>query len=148
MLVIKQLRDFLFLLIKVVVVLIELQLILAEDTSFQKKTENYKIEIGGRNFYDHPINDLIKQYDEVRKVSTWQSDDYTTGLFIQFCLFPKQLQTNCGWFNEKKALDVDSRPIQQIIFTGRANAGAMIYYILKQKKQYYNSLKVQQKVCE
>ena len=33
------------------------------------KIENYNIEIDGRNFYDQPINDLIKQY-EVRKVST------------------------------------------------------------------------------
>ena len=32
--------------------------------------ENYNIEIDGRNFYDQPINDLIKKYDEVRKVVT------------------------------------------------------------------------------
>ena len=29
------------------------------------KIENYNIEIDGRNFYDQPINDLIKQYDEI-----------------------------------------------------------------------------------
>ena len=43
------------------------------------KIETYNIEIDGRNFYDQPINDSIKQYDEVRKVSTRQGDDYTTG---------------------------------------------------------------------
>ena len=43
------------------------------------KIENYNIEIDGRNFYDQSINDLIKQYDEVRKISTGQGDDYTTG---------------------------------------------------------------------
>ena len=32
--------------------------------------ENYDVLIDGRNFYDQPINDLIKQYDKVRKVST------------------------------------------------------------------------------
>ena len=32
--------------------------------------------IDERNFYDHPVNDLIKQYDEVRKVSTGQSNIY------------------------------------------------------------------------
>ena len=31
---------------------------------------NYNVLIDGINFYDQPINDLIKQYDEVRKVST------------------------------------------------------------------------------
>ena len=30
------------------------------------KIENYNIKIDGRNFYDQPINDSTKQYDEVR----------------------------------------------------------------------------------
>ena len=34
------------------------------------KIENYNIEIDGRNFYDQPINDSIKQYEEIRKIST------------------------------------------------------------------------------
>ena len=28
---------------------------------------NYNVLIDGRNFYDQPINDLIKQYDEIRR---------------------------------------------------------------------------------
>ena len=39
------------------------------------KIKNYNIEIDGRNFYDQPINDLIKQYDKIRKKSTGQGDD-------------------------------------------------------------------------
>ena len=31
------------------------------------KIENYNIEIDGRNFYDQPINDSNKQYDEIEK---------------------------------------------------------------------------------
>ena len=37
--------------------------------------KNYNIEIDGSNFYDQPVNDLTKQYDEVRKISTGQGDD-------------------------------------------------------------------------
>ena len=40
---------------------------------------NHNIKIGGRNFYDQAINDLIRRYDEVRKVSAGQGDDYTAG---------------------------------------------------------------------
>ena len=40
---------------------------------------NYNLLIDGRNFCDQPINDLIKQYYEVRNVSTGQVGDYTTG---------------------------------------------------------------------
>ena len=36
---------------------------------------NYNIQIDGRKFYDQPIHDLIRQYDEVREVSTGQGDD-------------------------------------------------------------------------
>ena len=43
------------------------------------KIENCNIKIDGRKLYDQPINDSVKQYDEVRKISTGQSDDYTTG---------------------------------------------------------------------
>ena len=58
--------------------------------SFLPRVEikNYNIEIDRKNIYDdQPINDLIKQYDEVRKVSTRQSDDYTIGCLLDFALF-------------------------------------------------------------
>ena len=51
------------------------------------KIENYSIETEGRNFYDQPINDSIKQYDEVRKLSTGKGDDYTTGCLLHFAYF-------------------------------------------------------------
>ena len=53
------------------------------------KIENYSIEIDGRNFYDQPINESIKQYAEIRKVSTGQGDDYTTGCLLNFAYFEK-----------------------------------------------------------
>ena len=39
------------------------------------KIENENIETDGINIYDQPTNDSIKQYDELRKVSTGQGDD-------------------------------------------------------------------------
>ena len=55
------------------------------------KIENYNIEIDGTNFYDQPINDSIKHYDEIRKKSTGQGDDYTTGCLSDFSYFEKKL---------------------------------------------------------
>ena len=55
------------------------------------KIENHNIEIDGRNLYDQPINDLIRQYYEVRKVSTGQSDHYTTGCLLDFAYFKKKI---------------------------------------------------------
>ena len=38
-------------------------------------------------FCDQSINDLNKQYDEVRKVSRGQGDDYKTGCLLDFAYF-------------------------------------------------------------
>ena len=34
------------------------------------KKENHNIKIDGKNFYDQPVNDSIKHYDGIRKIST------------------------------------------------------------------------------
>ena len=33
------------------------------------KIKNYNVLIDGRNFYDQPINDVIKQYDEMKSIN-------------------------------------------------------------------------------
>ena len=86
------------------------------------KIENYNIEIDGRNFYDQPINDSIKQYDEVRKISTGQGDDYTTGCLLDFAYLEKNYRLIAADLNKQKALDADSRAIQQIVFTSKIKA--------------------------
>ena len=96
---------------------------------------NYNIEIDGRNFYDQPINDSIKQYDEVRKISTGKGDDYTTGCLLDFAYFEKNYRIIAADLSKQKALDADSREIQQIIFTGHTDAQIRIYYILQQSKE-------------
>ena len=104
------------------------------------KIENYNIKIDGRNFYDQPINDSIKQYDEVRKVSTGQGDDYTTGCLLEFAYFEKNYRLIAADLSKQKALDADPRAIHQIIFTGKlkstvANTRVTIHYILEQSKE-------------
>ena len=104
------------------------------------KIDNYNIEIDGRNFYDQPINDSIKQYDEVGKISTGQGDDYTTGCLLDYSYFQKNYRLRAADLSKQKALDPDSRRIQQIIFTGTikaavANTRVVIFYILENSKE-------------
>ena len=104
------------------------------------KIENYNSEIDGRNFYDQPINDSIKQYDEIRKRSTGQSDDYTTGCLLGFAYFEKNYRLIAVDLSKQKALDADSRAIQQIICTGKikateANTIVIIYCIPEKSKE-------------
>ena len=75
------------------------------------KIENYNIEVDGRNFCDQPINDLIKQYDEVRKDSAVQGDNYTAGYLLDFAYFKKDYRLIAADVSKQKALDADSRTI-------------------------------------
>ena len=53
---------------------------------------NYNVLIDGRNFYDQPINNQIKKYDETRKIATRKGDDYTTGCLLDYQYFKDHYQ--------------------------------------------------------
>ena len=71
-----------------------------------------------RNFSDQSINDLIKQYDEIRKTATGQGEDYTTGCLLDYQYFKDHYQLIAVSISKQKELDADSRAIQQIEFYG------------------------------
>ena len=105
----------------------------------REKIENYNVLIDGRNFYDQPINDLIKQYDEIRKVSTGYGDDYTTECLLDYAYFKDNYKLIAVHLRKQKALDADPRAIQQIVFQGVAggenNAKIRLYTIPSQSKE-------------
>ena len=118
----------------------------ANENSYTKyglprfKIKNYNIEIDGRNFSDQSVNDLVKQYEEIRKISTGKSDEYTTGCLLDFAYFEKNYRLIVADLSKQKAVDAESRTIQQIFFTGKIKAVAnntrvIIYYILEQSKE-------------
>ena len=96
---------------------------------------NYNVLIDGRNFYDQPINDLVKQYDEIRKTATGQGDDYTTGCLLDYQYFKDHYQLIAVDFSKQKELDADSRAIQQIEFYGMFKTKSQVCTILKKLKE-------------
>ena len=67
-------------------------------------------------------------------------------------ILKKNYRLNAADLSKQKALDADSRAIQQVIFTGKiaavASTRVIIYYILEQSKETnLRSLKEQQKIC-
>ena len=67
-----------------------------------------------KKFYDQPINDQIKKYDEIRKIATGKGDDYTTGCLLDYQYFKDQYQLIAVDLSKQKELDADPRAIQQI----------------------------------
>ena len=63
-----------------------------------------------------------------------EGDDYKTGCLLNFAYFERNYRLIAADLSKQKALDADSRAIQEIIFTGKASADLMVYYILEQSK--------------
>ena len=105
----------------------------------RREFKNYNVLIDGRNFYDQTINDIIKQYDEIRKVSTWYGDDYTTGCLLDYAYFKDNYRLVTVDLSKQKALDADPRAIQQIVFQGVVEGAAgtkiRLYTILEKSKE-------------
>ena len=75
------------------------------------------LKLTEKKFYDQPINnqetnDLIKQYDELRKVSTGQDDDYIKKKFFFKIISKKNYRLVAADLSKQNGLDADSRAIQ------------------------------------
>ena len=81
---------------------------------------------------------MIKQY-ELRKVSAGHGDDYTTASLLDYVYFKDNYKLTAIDLSKQKALDVDPRAIQQIVFQGVVggdnNTKIRIYTILKQSRE-------------
>ena len=76
----------------------------------------------------------------MRKISTGQGDDYNTGCLLDFAYFENNHRLIAVDLSKQKALDANSRAIQQIIFTGKItstvpNIRVVIFYILEKSKE-------------
>ena len=95
---------------------------------------NYNVIIYGRNFYDQPINDKFKKYDEIRKTATGKGDDYTTSCLLDYQYFRDYYQLNAVDLSKQKELDANPRAIQQIEFYGMLDTNSKVCTVLEKSK--------------
>ena len=96
---------------------------------------NYNVLIDGRNFFDQPINDQIKKYDEIRKIATRKRDDYTTGCLLDYQYFKDHYQLIAVNLSLQKELDADPRSTQKIEFYDMLNTNSQVCTVLEKSKE-------------
>ena len=96
---------------------------------------NYNVLIDSRNFYDQPINDQIKKYDEIRKISTGKGDVFTTECLLDYQYFKNYYQLLAVGLSKQKELDADPRAIQQIEFYGKLETNSQVCTVLEKSKE-------------
>ena len=51
--------------------------------------KDYNVMIDGKSFFDEPLNNMIKTYENIRKITIGQGHDYTTGCLLDYTYFKK-----------------------------------------------------------
>ena len=99
----------------------------------------YNVLTDGRNFYDQPINDSIRKYDEIRKIATGKGDNYATGCLLDYDYFKKNYQLIAVDLSKQRELDADLRVIQPVKFIGMLKTRSNVFTILnsRNKLEFY-----------
>ena len=99
--------------------------------------KDYNVMIDGKNFFDQPINSMLKTYENIRKIAIGQGNDYTTGCLLDYTYFKKFYKMIAIDLSGQQALDADPRAIHQINFTANLDRAGnkRLYFILEEEKE-------------
>ena len=73
--------------------------------------KSYNVKIDGKNFFDQPVNNDTKTYENIREIATSQGNDYTTGCLLDYPYFRENYKKNAIDLSKQQALDSDPRAI-------------------------------------
>ena len=94
--------------------------------------KDYSNMIDGKIFFDQPVKSNIRKFDNIRKISTGQGADYTTGCLLDYNYFKECVKVKAIDLSKQKDLNYDLKAIQQINFTGNLWQQATIFFIIEE----------------
>ena len=78
--------------------------------------KNYNVLIDGRNFYDQNLNSSIVRYNELLKMTTGRSEDYSTVCLLDYDYYLKDFNIAGIDLSHQAVLDSDPKINQHIEF--------------------------------
>ena len=80
---------------------------------------------------------MIETYENIRKITIGQGDDYKTGGLLDYTYFKKYYKMIAVDLSKQQALDADPKAIQQINFTANLDRenNTRFYFILEEAKE-------------
>ena len=67
--------------------------------------------IDDKNFFDQPVNSNFKTYENIRKITTGQGNDYMTGFLLDYSYFKENSKMIAIDLSKQQVLDADPRAI-------------------------------------
>ena len=68
--------------------------------------------IDGKNFFDQPIKNNLRTYDNIRKIATGQPDDYTSSCLLEYNYFNNWYKMIAIDLSKQQSLDADLKATQ------------------------------------
>ena len=90
--------------------------------------------VDGWNFFDQPVKNDLRTYDNIRKIATGQGDDYIIGCLLDYPYFEKCYKLIAIDLSKQQKLDADPKVIQQINFTGNLEEDNSTFFIIDEAK--------------
>ena len=98
--------------------------------------KDYNVMIDGKNFFDQPVKNDKVTYENIRKTTIVQGDDYKTGCLLDYTYFKKYYKMIAIDLSKQQGLDADPKAIEQVIFTANLDRkNAIFYFILEEAKE-------------
>ena len=93
--------------------------------------------IDGENFFYKLLENNLRTYDNIRKITTGQIDDYTTGCLLDYPYFKNYQKMIAIDLSKQQVLDTDPKAIQQINFTVNLNqqGNTAMFFIIEESKE-------------
>ena len=93
--------------------------------------------IDGKNFFDQPIKNDYRTYDNIQKITTGQRDNYTTSCLLYYIYFKNYCKMIAIYLSKQQALDADPKAMQQINFTGNLDRAGnkTMFFIIEEAKE-------------
>ena len=93
--------------------------------------------IDGKNLFDQLINRNLKTYENIRKITIGQGDDYTTGCLLDYSYFKDHYKMIEIDLSKQQVLEADPRAIQQISFTANLDreGNATMFFIIEEARE-------------
>ena len=91
----------------------------------------------GKNFFNQPINSDLKAFENIRKITAGQGDDYTTVCLLDYSYFKDYYKIIAINLSKQQALDTDLRAIQRTNFTANLDRpeDTTMFFIIEEAKE-------------
>ena len=93
--------------------------------------------IDGKNFFDQLIKSYIKTYENIRKITTGQGGDCTTGSLLDYNYFEKHYKVIAIDLSKEQALDINPKAMQPFNSTRNldGNNNRLLFFIIEEAKE-------------